>query len=72
LLHLSPASSAAIAAAQSRPSLTCWKNRLDSHFKCDDDIDGVIWSLNSTPRKCLAYKTPIEAFAINLGVALEM
>ena len=38
----------------------------------DDDIDDVIWNLNSTPRKCLSYKTPIEAFAVNLGVALEM
>ncbi len=38
----------------------------------DDDIDDVIWNLNATPRKCLAYRTPIEAFAANLGVALEM
>lgn len=38
----------------------------------DDDIDDVIWNLNSTPRKCLGYRTPIEAFAANLGVALEM
>ncbi len=37
-----------------------------------DDIDDVIWNLNSTPRKCLAYRTPIEAFAANLCVALEM
>ena len=34
----------------------------------DDDI----WNLNSTPRKCLGYRTPIEAFAAQLGVALEM
>lgn len=38
----------------------------------DDDIDDVIWNVNSTPRKCLGYRTPIEAFAANLGVALEM
>lgn len=38
----------------------------------DDDIDDLIWNLNSTPRKCLGYRTPIEAFAENLGVALEM
>ncbi len=38
----------------------------------DDDIDDVIWNLNSTPRKCLGFQTPIEAFAANLGVALEM
>ena len=38
----------------------------------DDDIDDVIWNINSTPRKCLGYRTPIETFAVNLGVALEM
>ncbi len=38
----------------------------------DADIDDVIWNLNATPRKCLGYRTPIEAFAVNLGVALEM
>jgi IS30 family transposase len=41
------------------------KTRLDGYT--DDDI---VWNLNSTPRKCLGYKTPIEACA-NLGVALE-
>jgi IS30 family transposase len=46
------------------------KTSLEGHT--DDDIDDVIWNLNSTPRKCLGYKTPIEAFAENLGVALEM
>ncbi len=38
----------------------------------DADIDDVIWNLNATPRKCLGYRTPIEAFATNLGVALEV
>ena len=38
----------------------------------DADIDDVIWNLNTTPRKCLRYHTPIEAFATNLGVALEV
>jgi IS30 family transposase len=38
----------------------------------DDDSDDVIWNRNSTPRKCLGYRTPIKAFAVNLGVALEM
>ena len=38
----------------------------------DADIDDVIWNLNTTPRKCLGYKTPLEAFALNLGVALEL
>jgi len=45
------------------------KTRLDGYT--DDDIDDIIWNLNSTPRKCLGYKTPIEAFAANLGVAPE-
>ena len=45
------------------------KTRLSDYT--DDDIDDVIWNLNSTPRKCLGYRTPIEAFAANLGVALE-
>ena len=38
----------------------------------DDDIDSIVWNLNSTPRKCLGFKTPIEAFASQLGVALEV
>jgi IS30 family transposase len=38
----------------------------------DADLDDVIWNLNTTPRKCLGYRTPIEAFAANLGVALEL
>ncbi len=45
------------------------KTRLDGYT--GDDIDEIVWNLNSTPRKCLGYKTPIEAFAANLGVALE-
>jgi IS30 family transposase len=36
------------------------------------DIGDVIWNLNATPRKCLGYRTPIKAFAANLGVALEL
>ena len=46
------------------------KTRLSDYM--DDDVDDVIWNLNSTPRKCLGYRTPIEAFAANLGVALEL
>jgi IS30 family transposase len=46
------------------------KTRLNDYT--DDDVDDVIWNLNSTPRKCLGYRTPIEAFAANLGVALEL
>ncbi len=45
------------------------KIRFDDYT--DDDIDDIVWNLNSTPRKCHDYKTPIEAFAANLGVALE-
>ena len=37
----------------------------------DPDIDDIVWMLNSTPRKCLGFQTPIEAFAQNLSVALE-
>ena len=38
----------------------------------DADIDDIVWILNSTPRKCLGFHTPIEAFASQLGVALEL
>jgi IS30 family transposase len=38
----------------------------------ETDIDDIVWMLNSTPRKCLGFRTPIEAFAQQLGVALEM
>jgi len=38
----------------------------------DKDIDCIVWNLNATPRKCLGFKTPIEVFASQLGVALEM
>lgn len=39
----------------------------------DQDIAELTWALNSTPRKCLGYKTPAEAFLENLKlVALEM
>jgi IS30 family transposase len=30
------------------------------------DIDEITWAVNSTPRKCLGYKTPAEAFLENL------
>jgi IS30 family transposase len=37
------------------------------------DIEDLTWALNSTPRKCLGFKTPAEAFLQNLKpVALEM
>ena len=36
------------------------------------DIEELTWAVNSTPRKCLGYKTPAEAFLENLNLALEM
>ena len=36
------------------------------------DIDDIMWAVNSTPRKCLGYRTPAEAFLKNLTIALEM
>ena len=36
------------------------------------DIADLAWAINSTPRKCLGFKTPAEAFLKNLTVALEM
>ena len=45
------------------------KTSLNSYS--DEDIDAIVWNLNSTPRKCLGFRTPIEAFASQLGVALE-
>ena len=37
----------------------------------DTDLDDLVWIMNSTPRKCLGFQTPLEAFAQQLGVALE-
>lgn len=31
------------------------------------DVDDITWAVNSTPRKCLGYKTPTEAFLENLS-----
>jgi len=42
-----------------------------SHYR-DDDLDALLWAFNTTPRKCLDYVTPLEAFARQLGVALEL
>jgi transposase, IS30 family len=36
------------------------------------DIDDIMWAINPTPRKCLGFKTPVEAFLENLTIALEM
>ena len=35
------------------------------------DLDALLWAFNTTPRKCLAFQTPLEAFALQLSVALE-
>ena len=37
----------------------------------DRDLDALFWAFNTTPRKCLAFQTPLEAFALQLSVALE-
>tara|TARA_R110002096_G_scaffold84736_1_gene195451 strand:- start:32 stop:295 length:264 start_codon:yes stop_codon:yes gene_type:complete len=33
----------------------------------DDGCQGIALTLNTAPRKCLSYKTPIEAFPAELG-----
>ena len=38
----------------------------------EGDIDDIMWAVNSTPRKCLGYRTPAEAFLEYLRIALEM
>ena len=42
-----------------------------AHYS-QQDIDDLIALYNDTPRKCLGYRTPLEAFALNSGVALEL
>jgi transposase, IS30 family len=42
-----------------------------SHYS-QQDLDDLIALYNDTPRKCLGYRTPLETFALNSGVALEM
>ena len=39
------------------------------------DLDDIAMDQNLTPRKCLGFRTPLEAFLgkpLNIGVALEM
>lgn len=36
------------------------------------NINDEGWNLNTTLRKRLGYRTPIEAFAVNLGGAREL
>src|SRR5512144_3031326 len=40
--------------------------KTDLHDYTARDIDDLTWAINSTPRKCLAFKTPAEAFLENL------
>ena len=37
----------------------------------ENDINDIVWAYNTTPRKCLGFLTPLEAFAKHQGVALE-
>lgn len=37
----------------------------------DQDIEDITWTYNTTPRKCLGFLSPLEAFAKSIGVALE-
>ncbi len=37
----------------------------------ENDVQDIVWTYNTTPRKCLGFLTPIEAFAKSIGVALE-
>ena len=37
----------------------------------DEDIEAMVWRLNTTPRKCLGFRTPLEAFTNSPGVALQ-
>ena len=41
-----------------------------AHYS-QQDLDDLIALHNDTPRKCLGFRTPLEAFALNSGVALE-
>jgi hypothetical protein len=38
----------------------------------EDDIQEIAMTLNLTPRKCLAYRSPVEAFLGELGRTLEI
>ena len=38
----------------------------------DQDIHDIMWTYNTTPRKCLGFYTPLEAFVKSMGVALEI
>ena len=38
----------------------------------DDEIQGIAMSINLTPRKCLGFKSPVEAFLSELGKDIKI
>jgi IS30 family transposase len=38
----------------------------------DEDVEQVVMTMNLTPRKCLGFKTPIEAFLNELGSDIQI
>ena len=38
----------------------------------ESDIEDIMWTYNTTPRKCLGSLTPLEALAKSMGFALEI
>jgi IS30 family transposase len=38
----------------------------------EQDIQEVAMTINLTPRKCLAYRSPVEAFLAELGRNVEI
>lgn len=38
----------------------------------DDEIQGIAMSINLTPRKCLGFKSPVEAFLNELGKDIKI
>jgi hypothetical protein len=55
------------------------RSRDDVHFDMlpffnnysDQYINDIMWTCNTTPRKCLDFLTPLEALVKSMGVALE-
>ena len=46
------------------------KTRINQYS--DQDIEDIMWTYNTTPRKCIGFLTPLEAFVKSMGVALEI
>jgi IS30 family transposase len=46
--------------------------RADLDPVSEQDIQDIAMTINLTPRKCLAYKSPIEAFLSELGREVEI